>query len=59
MKCSECQYCVKRDDISLMSRMMGYTAECARTGTLLTLEDYCEAPQWCPLREAENERLKL
>lgn len=56
MKCIECPYCLQAEDISMMSRMMGYTAECSLTGTLFTLEDYCDAPLWCPLRKQDSVR---
>jgi hypothetical protein len=53
MKCIECSYFVQGEEISMMSRMMGYTAECSWTGTLFRLEDIHEAPHWCPLKKAE------
>ncbi|MCX7841825.1 MAG: hypothetical protein N2489_01960 [Clostridia bacterium] len=49
MKCINCPYLVKRENISRISRIMGYTAECSQTGILFILEDYNEAPAWCPL----------
>jgi|GEM_PF-1068377 len=53
MKCSDCPYLVKRENISLMSRMMGYTAECSKTGILFNLEDTSETAYWCPLKETK------
>lgn len=51
MKCKDCKYLTRVDHISLISQMMGYTAECSKTGILFHLEISSECPQWCPLRE--------
>lgn len=57
MKCRECPYLVERENLSLMSRMMGYTSECSQTGVLFNVADYSESsPSWCPLKDGENER---
>jgi len=51
MKCKDCVFLVKRENISLMSQMMGYTAECSKTGILFNFERHVEEPLWCPLKE--------
>jgi hypothetical protein len=57
MKCLTCKYLVKRDNISLMSQMMGFTAECSKTGTLFNLEKCTTEPLWCPLAKHKKSRM--
>lgn len=59
MKCTECEYLVQREDISMMSRMMGYTAECSRTGILFKMESGDMHPLWCPLRQEDRLERKM
>jgi len=54
LKCKQCKFLVERENISLMSQMMGYTAECSQTGVLFSLEECNGWPLWCPLRENNN-----
>lgn len=59
MKCKSCRYLMIRDTISLMSQMMGYTAECSKTGILFNLDRINDQPLWCPLREDNKLEEKL
>jgi len=56
MKCKDCPYLVKRENISLLSQLMGYTSECSKKGILFCLEDCNETPRWCPLNEADIDK---
>jgi predicted Zn-ribbon and HTH transcriptional regulator len=51
MKCKDCKHLVTGEDISRMSRIMGYTAECSLCGILFKIEKADMQPSWCPLRE--------
>ncbi|MCX7842081.1 MAG: hypothetical protein N2489_03295 [Clostridia bacterium] len=55
MQCKDCKYVAKKEILSLLSQMMGYTAECTKTGTMFNLEQTSDQPLWCPLREEEKE----
>ena len=54
MKCKDCKHLIKSEGISLMSKLIGYTGQCSRTGILFKLEATEEAPLWCPLKEDKN-----
>lgn len=56
MECRNCSYLVKWEDMSLITRMMGYSAECSRTGVLFNLEDISATPDWCPFKEEKGGR---
>jgi len=58
MKCYTCKYFIKRENISLMSQMMGFTAECSKTGTLFNPEKLTTEPSWCPLKKHKKEIIK-
>ena len=59
LKCKTCKYLLSADDISMISRMMGYTAECTKAGGLFNLEKLGTEPIWCPLvnKDRLEERL--
>ena len=54
LKCKTCEHFISKDKISLISQMMGYTAECSKTGTLFKIEKCIEEPPWCPLNRDED-----
>lgn len=58
-KCRECEFLIEREKISHLSRMIGYTAECAKNGVFFTLEDIELAPLWCPFKEHDKMKDKL
>jgi len=37
-----------------MSQLMGYTAECSKTGILFDIEKISEEPDWCPLKKTNK-----
>jgi hypothetical protein len=45
---------MSKEKISLISQMIGYTAECSKTGTLFKMEKYSGTPPWCPLSRDED-----
>ncbi len=59
LKCITCKYFVKAESISMISRMMGYTAECSKVGTLFNIESLQVEPLWCPLRKKNEMEEKL
>lgn len=59
LKCKTCEYLISREDISLMSQMMGYTGECSITGILFNLDTTGGQPIWCPIREGNHIDEKL
>lgn len=59
LKCKTCKYLLSGDDISMISRMMGYTAECTKTGVLFNLEKTGTEPIWCPLINKDKLKEKL
>ncbi len=58
MKCNSCKYLIKKDDISLLSQLMGYTAECSKSGVVFTIEHLSEPPEWCPLVNKDYSKIK-
>lgn len=48
-RCKKCEYLLRGEEISLVSRMAGYSVECSKTGTLFNLESIETEPLWCPL----------
>lgn len=58
MECKDCVYLIRAEHISLISQIMGYTAECSKTGILFHLDSSMERPLWCPLSE-EGEKKKI
>ncbi len=55
MKCINCKSLIKKEDISLMSQLIGYTAECSKTGILFNIEKISEEPDWCPLLKSKKQ----
>jgi hypothetical protein len=59
MNCKRCEFLSEWQDISLLSRMMGYTAECRKNGVLFNIDDIEKIPPWCPLNDREDKIDKL
>ncbi len=53
MKCKKCPYLKQGENLSHVSRLIGYTAKCSLSGILFVIEDMVTTPDWCPL---ENEK---
>jgi hypothetical protein len=51
VKCKECKHLIKSEHISQMSKMIGYTSECSKTGILLKIDITHESPEWCPIKD--------
>ena len=59
MECKDCAYLIKTERISLISQIMGYTAECSKTGILFHLDSSMACPLWCPLSEDGEKKKKF
>lgn len=56
LKCKNCKYLLTAEDISMISRLMGYTVECGKTEILFNLEEIETEPLWCPRKSEDTKK---